>query len=75
MEGILKELENENQTLDQCQENVLHEDQLRYRARSMTAAQYHSLKQPFIDKDRHEEESAIMHWLQLSVNPSQGGNE
>ena len=78
MESTLKELETANQTLQQCQENVLHEDQLRYRAESMTSAQYESLKQPFVEKDGHDKESAIMHWLQLSVNavnPSQGGNE
>ena len=78
MENTLGELEATKETLEQCQRNVLHEDQFRYRAYSMTDAQYKSLKQPFVDKDEHEEESAIMHWLQLSlnaVNPSQGGNE
>ena len=78
MESTLGELETANETLGQCQRKVLHEDQFRYRAMSMTDAQYKSLKQPFVDKDEHEEGSAIMHWLQLSlnaVNPSQGGNE
>jgi len=78
MESTLEELETVNETLGQCQRKVLDEDQIFYRAMCMTNAQYKSLKQPFVDKDEHEEESAIMHWLQLSlnaVNPSQGGNE
>lgn len=78
MESTLEELETANATLEQCQEKVLHEDQLRCSAASMTAAQYESLRQPFVEKDGHEEESAIMHWLQLSVNAvnlSPGGNE
>lgn len=78
MESSLRELETANETLGQCQRKILHEDQFRYRAMSMTDAQYKSLKQPFFHKDEHEEESAIMHWLQLSLNatnPSQGGNE
>lgn len=76
MESTLRELETANETLGQCQRKVLHEDQFCYRA--MTDAQYKSLKQPFFHKDEHEEESAIMHWLQLSlnaINASQGGNE
>ena len=80
MESTLEELETANETLEKCQRKVLDEDQLIYRANSMTAAQYKSLKQPFVNKeDEHEEKSAIMHWLQLTlnaVNPSsQGGNE
>lgn len=79
MESTLAELETANETLEKCQREVLHEDQLLHRANSMTAAQYESLQQPFVNKDdEHEEKSAIMHWLQLTlnaVNPSQGGNE
>jgi len=78
MESTLGVLETANETLENCQRKVLHEDQLRFRANSMTAAQYESLKQPFVHKDEHEEEGAIMHWLQLSlnaVNPIQEGNE
>lgn len=79
MESTLEELETANETLEKCQREVLHEGQLLYRATSMTAAQYESLQQPFVNKDdEHEEKSAIMHWLQLTlnaVNPSQGGNE
>ena len=78
MESTLEELEIANKTLEDCQRKVLHEDQLRCRANSMTIAQYKSLKQPFDNKgDEHEEKRAIMHWLQLTLNalnPSQGGN-
>ena len=79
MESTLEELETANKTLENCQRKVLLEDHLHCRANSMTIAQYKSLKQPFDNKgDEHEEKSAIMHWLQLTlnaVNSSQGGNE
>lgn len=61
--------------LKKCCKNVLHEDAIRYRARSMTEAHYHSLKQPFVGIVG-QEHSAMLHWLNLSVNsanPSQGG--
>ena len=61
--------------LQRCHYNVLHENELRYRAQSMTPAHYESLTKPFAEKGGHIA-SAIMHWLQLTINsenPGQGG--
>ena len=60
--------------LQRCHEDVLHEDELRNHAQSMTAAHYESLKQPFVEIAKNNE-SCIVHWLQLSMdlaNPKQG---
>lgn len=74
----MENLETATQGLQKCLENVLHEDELRYRALSMTAAHYESLKQPFVEIAGYRG-SAMLQWLQLSVNSanqaSQGGNE
>ena len=71
----MKHLETATQALQKCLENVLHENELRYRATSMTDAHYESLRQPFVETTG----SAMLQWLQLSVdsaNPvGQGGNE
>ena len=74
----MEKLETATQASEKCHENVLHEDELRYRATSMTDAHYESLKQPFVETAGHRG-SAMLQWLQLSVNSanqaSQGGNE
>ena len=73
----MKSLETATQGLQKCLENVLHEDELRYRAKSMTDAHYQSLKQPFVETLGHRW-SALLQWLQLSANSanqaSHGGN-
>ena len=78
MDHATEVLETATQRLKKCHENVLHEDELRHRAQSMTAAHYESLQQPFDEIVGHRG-SAMLHWLQLTVNPlnqaSQGGNE
>lgn len=61
--------------LQRCHYNVLHENEFRYCAQSMTPAHYESLTKPFVEKVGYKE-SAIMHWLQLAINlenPRQGG--
>lgn len=74
----MKKLENATQGLEKCLENVLHEDELRFRATSMTEAHYESLKLQFVQTAENSG-SAMLHWLQLTVNSanqaSQGGNE
>ena len=74
----MESLETATQGLQKCLENVLHEDELRYRANSMTDALYQSLKQPFVETVGHRW-SAMSQWLQLSTNSanqaSYGGNE
>ena len=63
--------------LKRCFENLLHEDDLRQRASSMTDALYQSLKEPFIGRVGPKE-SVMLHWLQLawnSGNPNLGGNK
>lgn len=74
----MEKLETATQGLQKCLENVLHEDELRYRAQSMTDAHYKSLKQPFVETAGHRW-SAMLQWLQLSANSvnqaSHGGNE
>lgn len=74
----MEKLETATQVLQKCLENVLHEDELRYRAKSMTYAHYESLKQPFVETGGNRW-SAMLQWLQLSANSanqaSHGGNE
>ncbi|XP_068677009.1 NFX1-type zinc finger-containing protein 1-like [Montipora foliosa] len=67
MDRAVKRLETATQGLQECLENVLHEDELRYRAMSMTEAHYESLRQPFVETAGHKL-SAMLQWLQLSVN-------
>ncbi|KAL9983501.1 hypothetical protein ACROYT_G005684 [Oculina patagonica] len=78
MDHITEALETATERLKKCHENILHEDELRHRAPSMTAAHYASLKQPFDGKGGHRG-SAMLHWLQLYVNlanqASQGETE
>ena len=77
MDGTQSELNDTSYRLRRCHEDVLDEDELRSHAHSMTAAHYESLKQPFVEIAENNE-SCIMHWLQLSMdlaNPNQGGNE
>ena len=72
----MEHLETATQALQKCLENVLHEDELRYRAMSMTDAHYQSLRQPFVETTTLYRGSAMLQWLQLSVNSAnQGGNE
>jgi len=74
----MKKLETATQGLQKCLENVLHEDELRFRAKSMTDAHYESLKLQFV-QTAGSRGSGMLHWLQLTVNSanqaSQGGNE
>lgn len=77
MDDTQSTVERSSYRLQRCHENVLDEDELRNHARSMTDAHYESLKQPFVEIAGNNE-SCIMHWLQLSMNlenPNQGGNE
>ena len=70
----MEKLNAETQALQKCHENVLHEDEMRYRAQSMTAAHYESLRQPFVEIAGRKW-SAMLHWLQLFVNSANlGGN-
>ena len=52
---------------------MLHEDDLHQRASSMTTFQYQSLKEPF-DGLVVQRDSAILHWLQLSLSSANPGN-
>lgn len=74
----MEKLETATQDLQKCLENVLHEDELRFRAKSMTDAHYESLKLQFV-QTAGSRGSAMLHWLQLTANSanqaSQGGNE
>ena len=73
----MAKLETATQGLQKCLENVLHEDELRFRAKSMTDAHYESLKQSFVETAGHRW-SAMFQWLQLSANSagtSHAGNE
>lgn len=71
----MEKLDAETQALQKCHENVLHEDEMRYRAQSMTAAHYESLRHPFGEIAGHKW-SAMLQWLQLFVNSANlGGNE
>jgi len=77
MDHTTTKLQGAAEDLKKCLENVLHEDDLHSRARSMTAAHYQSLKQVLAGRVGNKE-SAMLHWLQLSMNsemPGQGNNE
>ena len=52
---------------------MLHEDDLHQRASSMSTLQYQSLKEPF-DGLVARRDSAILHWLQLSLSSANPGN-
>ena len=67
MDRIIEHLETATQGLQKCLESVLHEDELRYRGKSMTDAHYESLKQPYVETAGHGW-SSILEWLKLSVN-------
>lgn len=74
MDHTTTKLQGAAEDLKKCLENVVHEDDLHNRAASMTAAHYGSLKQVFAGRVGHKE-SAMLHWLQLSMNsafPGQG---
>lgn len=75
MENTKRTMESAAYGLQRCHYNVLHENELRFRAQSMTPAQYESLTKPFVE-NVGQKESAIMYWLQLAINsenPGQGG--
>lgn len=77
MDHTTTKLQSAAEDLKKCFESVLHEDALHNRAPSMTEAHYDSLKQVFLGRVGHKE-SAMLYWLQLSINsadPGQGGNE
>lgn len=77
MDHTTTKLQAAAEDLKKCLENVLHEDDLHNRAPSMTSAHYESLKQVFAGRVGHKE-SAMLHWLQLSMNsenPGQGNEE
>ena len=72
MDDITGKLQAAADDLKSCFENVLHEDDLHQRAKSMTETQYESLRSLVLGGKG----SAILHWLQLSwnsENPSLGG--
>ena len=74
MDHTTSKLQAAAEDLKKCLENVLHEDDLNKRASSMTDAHYKSLKQIFAEGIGHKD-SAMLHWLQLSMNlenPGQG---
>ena len=72
MDHTTTKLEAAAQDLKKCLENILHEDDLQTRARSMTADHYQSLKQMLAGRVGGHKESAMLHWLQLSMNSGQG---
>ena len=77
MDHTTTKLEAAAQDLQKCLENILHEDDLHQRASSMTADHYQSLRQVFAGRVGHKE-SAMLHWLQLSMNsenPGQGNEQ
>ena len=77
MDHTTSKLQAAAQDLKKCLENVLHEDDLNKRASSMTNAHYQSLKQIFAGAIGHKD-SAMLHWLQLSMNlgnPGQGNDQ
>ncbi|KAJ7333532.1 NFX1-type zinc finger-containing protein 1 [Desmophyllum pertusum] len=74
MEHTTNTLQTAAEGLKKCLENVLHEDGLYNRASSMTAAHYESLKQPFVERVE-KKESAMLHWLQLSMNSANASQE
>lgn len=74
MDHTTTRLQAAAEDLKKCLENVLHEDDLHNHAPSMTDAHYQSLKQVLVGRLGHKE-SAMLHWLQLSMNsaiPGQG---
>lgn len=78
MDHTTTKLQTAAQDLKKCLENILHEDDLQTRARSMTADHHHSLRQVFAGRVGHDKESAMLHWLQLSMNsenPGQGNEQ
>lgn len=77
MDHTTTKLQAAAEDLKKCLENVLHEDDLQNRAPSMTSAHYESLKRVFAGRVGHKE-SAMLHWLQLSMNsenPGQGNEQ
>ena len=75
MDHTTTKLQAAAEDLKKCLENILHEDDLQNRAPSMTAAHHQSLRQVFAGRVAHKE-SAMPHWLQLSMNSNPGqGNE
>ncbi|XP_068745966.1 NFX1-type zinc finger-containing protein 1-like isoform X2 [Montipora capricornis] len=72
MEHTTASLENAAEDLKRCHENVIHEDDIRRRAPSMTDTLYHSLKADLLQADSRN--SVMLHWLQLSWNPGVGAS-
>ena len=73
MDHTTAKLQSAAEELQRCFENLLHEDDLHQRASSMTTLQYQSLKEPF-DGLVARRDSAILHWLQLSLSSANPGN-
>ena len=71
MDHTTTKLQAAAEDLKKCLENILHEDDLQNRAPSMTAAHHQSLRQVFAGRGGHKE-SAMLHWLQLSMNSNPG---
>ena len=74
MDHTTTKLQAAAEDLKKCLENILHEDDLQNRAPSMTSAHHQSLRQVFAGRFGHKE-SAMLHWLQLSMNSPGQGNE
>ena len=75
MDHTTTKLQAAAEDLKKCLENVLHEDDLQNRAPSMTDTHYQSLRQVLVGRVGVLKESAMLHWLQLSMNsaiPGQG---
>ena len=73
MDHTTAKLQSAAEELQRCFENLLHEDDLHQRASSMSTLQYQSLKEPF-DGLVARKDSAIVHWLQLSLSSATPGN-
>ena len=61
-------LEGAAEDLKRCSENLIHEDDIRERAPSMTLAQYHSLKAGPFQGGGDARNSVMLQWLQLALN-------
>ena len=72
MDHTTAKLEAAANDLKRCLENVLHEDDLRQCAPSMTEALYNSLKER-LEGRIGPRDSVMLHWLQLALNSTDPG--
>ena len=61
-------LEGAAEDLKRCSENLIHEDDIRERAPSMTLTQYHSLKAGPFQGGSDPRNSVMLQWLKLALN-------